>query len=166
MVIDYDKCIGCRSCLNACPYGSRTSDFGRYYVEGAAEGAPSGDNRPLDGPRSPYEHQPRNEYAENWNRDKKESPVGNARKCHFCLHRLEVGQLPMVCSAHLFYWVLCCLKYIALECRLVLGWLIGTVKHPVLPSDGEFPEIVPVIRKVERSELENSLSTFWGPAHA
>jgi molybdopterin-containing oxidoreductase family iron-sulfur binding subunit len=26
--------------------------------------------------------------------DHHSSPIGNARKCHFCLHRLNVGQLP------------------------------------------------------------------------
>ena len=28
VVIDYNKCIGCRYCLVACPYAARTSDFG------------------------------------------------------------------------------------------------------------------------------------------
>ncbi len=94
VTIDYDKCIGCRYCLAACPYGARTSDFGEDYLAGAAEGAPTDGQGALRGAPAAWAEQPSHEYGKSWTREGHQSPMGNARKCHFCLHRLEVGQLP------------------------------------------------------------------------
>jgi molybdopterin-containing oxidoreductase family iron-sulfur binding subunit len=79
--MDYLKCIGCRACLNACPFGSRQSDFGQFYTK----------DTPV---MQAYELRPAFEYKKEWPRKKGRSPIGNARKCHFCIHRIERGILP------------------------------------------------------------------------
>ena len=78
VAIDYDKCIGCRYCIAACPYGSRSFDYGEDYHE-----TPTA-----------FESQPSPEYGENRKREKGKSPSGNVRKCTFCLHRLKKGLSP------------------------------------------------------------------------
>ena len=81
VVIDYNRCIGCRYGLVACPYSARYSDFGEDYSDGTPE-------------KQPYEEAASPEYGREWRRDGGGSPVGNARKCQFCIHRLEAGMLP------------------------------------------------------------------------
>lgn len=79
--INYEQCIGCRYCLHACPYGARTYDFGEFYTAATPK-------------VESYEKLPSYEYGREWPREEGKSPVGNARKCHFCNHRLEAGMLP------------------------------------------------------------------------
>jgi len=78
VAIDYDRCIGCRYCISACPYGVRAFDYGHDYHQ----------------QRTPFEMQPSPEYGQNRKRKPRQSPVGNVRKCTFCVHRVKKNLAP------------------------------------------------------------------------
>lgn len=91
VVIDYDQCIGCRYCITACPYSARTFDFGTLYVNGAANNTDGMVGKSI---AEKYETDPSFEYSKLWKRKDDDSPIGNARKCHFCIPRIDRGMLP------------------------------------------------------------------------
>ena len=82
VVVNYDRCIGCRYCIAACPYMARSFDYGHNYHT----------------TQTKYEEAPAPEYGENRTRRAHRSPEGNVRKCTFCLHRITRGLSP-ACAA-------------------------------------------------------------------
>lgn len=69
VVTDYDKCIGCRMCEWACPYGARQLN----------------DSKETNFPNAlaPYEEE-----------GYKKHKYNTEEKCVFCFHRVEQGKLP------------------------------------------------------------------------
>jgi Fe-S-cluster-containing dehydrogenase component len=66
VIMDYDRCIGCRYCEVACPYDAR-----RFNWE---------------------TRQDENAYAPTWGRPEVERrPRGVVEKCTFCVHRIDAG---------------------------------------------------------------------------
>jgi molybdopterin-containing oxidoreductase family iron-sulfur binding subunit len=70
VVVDYDWCIGCRTCMAACPYDARQFNWGKP-------------NLP------PEEANPVTHFLGNRPRDK-----GVVEKCTFCIQRVREGRYP------------------------------------------------------------------------
>jgi Fe-S-cluster-containing dehydrogenase component len=69
VMMDYDQCIGCRACVEACPYRART---------------PVKDNRTLYDDGVTIFQKPVAKPIEK----------GVASKCNFCFHRIDEGKVP------------------------------------------------------------------------
>ena len=72
VLIDNERCIGCRFCMAACPYSARVFNWGS---------PPEGK---LDIPYSPETSLP--------------SKIGTVAKCDFCPEMLRVGKITALCS--------------------------------------------------------------------
>ena len=73
VVIDADRCIGCKYCIAACPYGARSADEGSSYaVEMQAADQ-------VTAPEYGVDHGARGKYR---------GTYGTVRKCTFCAHRI------------------------------------------------------------------------------
>ena len=70
VLMDFHRCIGCRFCMAACPYGSRSFNFR--------------DPRP---------------FIEEINKDFPTRMKGVVEKCNFCAERLAVGEMPACVEA-------------------------------------------------------------------
>ena len=82
ILIDYERCIGCRYCIAACPYGVRVFNWGdkKYaedFVVGVTEDYRS-EGRLVSTP---------------------ERPRGVVEKCMLCVERIDVGELPFCVEA-------------------------------------------------------------------
>jgi molybdopterin-containing oxidoreductase family iron-sulfur binding subunit len=70
VAVDADKCVGCRYCMMACPYGARY-----FHAEERA-------------------YFPGQGLTPNEERGYRDHPTGVVEKCDFCRHRLGNGALP------------------------------------------------------------------------
>lgn len=79
--IDYGVCKGVTACVAACPYGVPLLDEGGYFTDGTPA-------------VQPYEKAASFEMGVKRVREAGTAPIGKARKCTYCFHRLEAGMLP------------------------------------------------------------------------
>ncbi|MEE8339275.1 MAG: 4Fe-4S dicluster domain-containing protein [Xanthomonadales bacterium] len=84
VLIDWNRCIGCRFCMIACPYGVRFYTDEKPMVEPDIKKAFKG-----DGKRSWYPPWKIPDSKEDWSHGVGIQPEGVVSKCNFCYHRVS-----------------------------------------------------------------------------
>lgn len=91
VAVDYTKFRGraaFEAAAKACPYRALYYDDGKFYTQPTPA-------------FQPYEEAISHDYGRHWVRERSSvtaAPIGGGRKCHFCLHRLNAGQVPACVS--------------------------------------------------------------------
>ncbi|MBI4280453.1 MAG: 4Fe-4S dicluster domain-containing protein [Armatimonadetes bacterium] len=90
VAVDYARFRGksaFRAAAKACPYRGLYYDDGKFYTQPTPA-------------FQPYERAVSHDWGRRWLRERYNTgaPVGGGRKCHFCLHRLEAGMVPVCVS--------------------------------------------------------------------
>lgn len=85
VLIDYDRCIGCRYCMAACPYGVRTFNWGDPQYSPGIDFSVGHQGDHID--PDPTSGQNRLVYTPS-------RPRGVVEKCSFCVQRIDQGIMP------------------------------------------------------------------------
>jgi molybdopterin-containing oxidoreductase family iron-sulfur binding subunit len=102
---DMHRCIGCKFCMAACPYGSRNYNF-----------------------------YPPREYIQSYNPEFPTRTLGVVEKCIFCYHRLDEGKLPYCVEASEGKMFFGNLNDPASEVRKIISENIVIVRKPELTT--------------------------------
>lgn len=92
VLVDFDRCIGCRYCMTACPYGVRSFNWE------VPDQVPSA--FPLGSQQDHYDPDPTS--GKNRLVYMPKRPKGVVEKCTFCVQRIDAGEVPIcveVCPA-------------------------------------------------------------------
>ncbi|WP_141262728.1 4Fe-4S dicluster domain-containing protein [Moorella sp. E308F] len=90
VLVDYERCIGCRYCMAACPYGVRQFNWEDQQKAKAKAGYMPGYDYGY-----PFEHRDRNSRLVYM----PDRPKGIVEKCTFCVQYTDKGELPVCVQA-------------------------------------------------------------------